>query len=112
VGIALGWILNGTSIYAAIAASGFDVTPDVTEKLLLCVIAGALSTVAGFLSFIPAGAFVREAVLIALLPSQFGQLAAVVSSIIFRLVSLVAELAISVILYVSGPRRPVEPPPK
>jgi uncharacterized membrane protein YbhN (UPF0104 family) len=111
VGIAVGWVLNGMSIYAAIAASGFAVTPDSTEKLLLCIIAGALSTVAGFLSFIPAGAVVREAVLIELFRVPFGDLAALVSSIVFRLVSLVAELLISVILYGSGPRRPVEPPP-
>ncbi len=114
LGIAIGWCLNGLSLYLVIGASGFEITPEVGEKLLLCTIAGALSVVAGFLSLIPGGAVVREAVLIALLPPYFGQIAAVVSALVARLVSLVAELAISVILYVSariGAARDRRPPP-
>ncbi|HWA97869.1 MAG TPA: lysylphosphatidylglycerol synthase transmembrane domain-containing protein [Pirellulales bacterium] len=110
LGIAAGWTLNGISLWAILVAAGFiepTETIDTTllDQILISVAAGALANVAGFLSLIPGGAVVREAVLIALLAPMFGQAGAVVSAIVARIVSLVAEILISAILYVSGPRR-------
>ena len=63
-----------------------------------------MSSVAGFLSFIPGGAGVREIVQTELMVPYYGQGPALVASIIFRLVMLVAEVALSSILYLMGPR--------
>jgi uncharacterized membrane protein YbhN (UPF0104 family) len=103
LGMSVGWLLNGLSLYLVIGACGFSITPEAVERYILCTIAGAMSVVVGFISFIPGGAIVREAVLMFLLPPRFGQLAAVVSAIMVRLVSIVAELVISAILYCTGP---------
>ncbi|HEX4130060.1 MAG TPA: lysylphosphatidylglycerol synthase domain-containing protein [Pirellulales bacterium] len=104
--IASGWLLNGVSLWATLVAARFASEPATVDDLLICTAAGALAVVAGFLSLIPGGAMVREMVLIALLSPRYGEAAAVVSAIVARLVSLVAELGISAILYFAGPRRP------
>ena len=71
-------------------------------QLHLCTAAVALATVAGFLSFVPGGAVVREAVLaetLGLLMPGLGGVTALVGSVLLRLVWLLSELAISGILY-------------
>ncbi len=63
----------------------------------------SLATVAGFLSFIPGGLVVRDVVLMEVLAlglSQDAAATALVSAILLRLVWLLAEVAISGILYV------------
>jgi uncharacterized membrane protein YbhN (UPF0104 family) len=68
----------------------------------------SLATVAGFVSFIPGGLGVRDAVLMEVLALGFAEDAAataLVSAVLLRLVWLVAELAISAILYGVGLRR-------
>jgi glycosyltransferase 2 family protein len=100
--VAIGWLLVGLSLWATIAASGYADWPPTAHDLLLCVTAAALAVVAGFLSLIPGGALVREAVLLELLQPRFGEAGALVSAIVARLVWLVAELLISVILYGLG----------
>ncbi len=59
------------------------------------------AVVAGFLSFIPAGAVVREAVLLELLAPQLGEANALVAAVLLRVVWLVSELVVSGILYMS-----------
>lgn len=63
-----------------------------------------LATVAGFLSFVPGGAVVREAVLTELMVPHLGDAVALLSAILLRLVWLVAELVISGILYIVARR--------
>ena len=58
----------------------------------------SLATVAGFLSFVPGGAVVREAVLTELMAPHVGDSVAVVAAILLRLAWLAAELAISGVL--------------
>jgi uncharacterized membrane protein YbhN (UPF0104 family) len=76
------------------------------DQLHLCTAAVALATVVGFLSFVPGGAVVREAVLTELLAvvPHVGGLTALVSSVLLRLVWLLSELVISGILYL-GPHK-------
>ncbi len=74
-------------------------------------IAYAAALLAGFVSLVPAGAGVREAVVIAVLVPAYGEIAALVAAILLRLVWLVAEAVISIILYAIRPSaaRPAEP---
>jgi glycosyltransferase 2 family protein len=57
------------------------------------------ATVAGFLSFVPGGAVVREAVLTEMMVPSLGNALAVASAVLLRMTGLVAELLISGILY-------------
>lgn len=76
-----------------------QILPMITAGLVLAV-------VAGFVSLIPGGAGVREMVMIAVLAPQFGELAAVLSALLLRLVWLLTELFICPILYAIRPRTP------
>jgi uncharacterized membrane protein YbhN (UPF0104 family) len=68
-------------------------------QLPLHTAAVTLATVTGFVSFVPGGAVVREAVLTELMIPHLGGAVALLSAILLRLVWLVAELVISGILY-------------
>lgn len=104
-GIALGWVLTGLSLWAALRAGGFASNEGTLHDMGLCVATAALAVVAGFLTLMPGGAGVREFVLIELLASPFGEAGALVSALVARLVWLVAELVISGILYMCGSRK-------
>lgn len=94
----LGWVILGLSFWAVLRALGVgEANP--FAQLHLHTAAVTLATVAGFLSFVPGGAVVREAVLVELMVPQLGDAVAVLSAILLRLVWLVAELVISGILY-------------
>ena len=94
----LGWVILGLSFWATLRALGAaDGNP--FEQLHLYTAAVTLATVAGFVSFVPGGAVVREAVLTELMVPYLGGAVALVSAILLRLVWLVAELVISGILY-------------
>ncbi|MEN6449781.1 MAG: lysylphosphatidylglycerol synthase transmembrane domain-containing protein [Thermoguttaceae bacterium] len=100
----LGWALLGLSVWAVLRALGTG-NPNPLAELQFCTAAIALATVAGFLSFVPGGAVVREAVLaetIALLMPYIGGTPALVASVLLRLVWLLSELVISGILYLLG----------
>lgn len=100
-GVAGGWALTGLSLWATLRGGGYGgVQP--ARELLVCVAAAALAVVAGFVSLIPGGALVREAVLLELLAPTFGQAAALVAAVLARLVWLLSEVAISGILYPLG----------
>ncbi|HUY91290.1 MAG TPA: lysylphosphatidylglycerol synthase domain-containing protein [Pirellulales bacterium] len=93
------WVFMGASLWATLAAGGYGSLLGVVDQLLICIAASAIATVAGFLSFLPGGLGVRDAALFELLIPWFGTEGAFVSAILSRLVLLVAELAISGILY-------------
>lgn len=102
--LALGWLLAGASLWCALRAAGFEGQQDAWRQILICNASAALAVVAGFLSFVPGGFVVREAVLLALLGAEFGEAGALVAALVARLTWLVAELVISGILY------PLPPP--
>lgn len=101
--IAGGWIIMGLSLWAAVRA----ITPDAPPEMPRYTAGAALSTVAGFVAMIPAGAGIRELVLKEVLAEAIGATPAFVSAIVLRLVSIVAELVISSILYPFGAKRKV-----
>ncbi|MGE0606588.1 MAG: lysylphosphatidylglycerol synthase domain-containing protein [Pirellulales bacterium] len=102
-GIAVGWAITGTSLWATVRGLGHEAGPFV-ESLPVYTAAVALATVAGFLSFLPGGAVVRELALTELLVLSGGldQSLALLAALAWRLAGLVAELIISVILYLAG----------
>ena len=102
--IAVGWTLQGMSLWAVLRAMG-AATGGVFYDLSLHTTAVALGIVAGFVSQIPGGLFVREWVSGELLEPVYGPSVALVAMIIFRLVQLVSELTVSIILYLAGWRR-------
>lgn len=93
------WILMGLSIWATARGAGFTSGTSLGEEWTIGTIAAALSVVIGFLSFIPGGFGVRDGVLFSVLGWIYGDAAAMVTAILVRLVWLVAELAVSIILY-------------
>lgn len=97
----VGWLLMSGSLAAVLMAAGVD---DVLapERLPLYLATTTLSVVAGFLSLIPGGAFVREAVIMELLAGAVGNGVAMVAAVLLRIVWLVSEVSVSSILYVCG----------
>ena len=107
--ISVGWVLIGLSLWAALEAIGAANPLDELPRYTASV---ALATVAGFVSFIPGGFGVREAVLMQVLALGFAQDAAataLVSAVLLRLIWLAAELAVSALLYGFPGRAQVEP---
>lgn len=94
----IGWIVLGLSLEAALIASDAQITNPLAD-LPLCVASVGLAVVAGFLSFLPGGAVVREAVLLELLVPRYGAAAAVVGAVMLRLAWLGAELITAVFVW-------------
>lgn len=96
--VAGGWLLLALSLWAVLV--GIDAPGvDLATQVPLYTAAVGLAVVAGFLSLIPGGALVREAVLLELVAPHFGASSALVAAILLRLVWLVSELVASGILY-------------
>jgi glycosyltransferase 2 family protein len=94
----LGWAILGLSFWAMLRGLGAaDANP--LPQLHLFTTAITLAMVAGFVSFVPGGAVVREAVLTELMVPYLGDTVSLVGAVLLRLVWLVAELVISGILY-------------
>ena len=93
----VGWVILGLSYWAVLRSLRVGSLNPV-EQLPLDTAAVSLATVGGFVSFVPAGAVVREAVLTALTAPHFGDTIAVVSAILLRLAWLVAELVVAGLL--------------
>jgi len=100
--IAIGWGCLGLSLWATLhaipsavenAGSWYSAWPLLTATV-------GLAMVAGFLSLVPGGLGVRDAILMTLLAPQYGASTAIISAILLRLIWLLSELAISGILYV------------
>jgi uncharacterized membrane protein YbhN (UPF0104 family) len=103
--VIVGWVANvaaccllGLSFWATLRSMlpGQQVP---LSDLPFQIAALGLSVAAGFASMIPAGALVREAVLLELLDPRYGAGVALVAAIALRLVWLLSEVLISVILY-------------
>ena len=104
LGVALGWVILGLALWACANACGPSVDLEPREVALYAA-ASALAVVAGFLSLIPGGLLVREAVLLPLLAPSLGAGRALVAVVLHRLITLVAEVLVSVILYLYVVRR-------
>jgi uncharacterized membrane protein YbhN (UPF0104 family) len=110
--VAVGWMLMGASVWAVLRAIGADSGASLVDQWAVGTAAAALSVVVGFLALIPAGLFVREAVILTFLAPTYGEAAALVAAIAVRLVWLVAEVSVSAILYAWRPpqtRNPTTP---
>ncbi len=97
----LGWAILGLSFWAVLRSMGLE-AGQAFEQLHRYTAAVALATVAGFVSFVPAGAVVREAVLAELIAPGLGSAAALVGVVLWRLVQVVSEIVLSGMLYLSG----------
>lgn len=96
------WLFQGLCLWCTLMAVGYTAKVSFWAGWIATVGASAASLVVGFLSFVPGGLVVREALLLLLLEPVFGQAPALVSAIVLRLVTVVAEVLISGILYPLG----------
>ncbi len=94
------WLLQAVSLWAVLRAIGVEgLSPLIDLPRLLAAV--AFSVVAGFLSQLPAGLGVRDALLMQLLTPVCGEANALVAAVLMRLVWLMSELAVCGILYVA-----------
>jgi glycosyltransferase 2 family protein len=91
------WILWGLSLWATLRGIGSDTLHPISD-LPLSVAAVSLAVVGGFVSMLPGGLLVRDALLLELLTPSCGPANALMASVMLRLVWLVSELAICGIL--------------
>lgn len=110
--IAVGWFFGGASLWAALRAIGVE-NAELLPQLPLCTAVTAMAVVLGFVSMLPAGVGVRDLVLMQLLVPRLdalssgnGSTLAFVAVIVLRLIWLVAECALSAILYAVKRRPP------
>jgi len=103
------WVLLALSLWATLRAIGVDELDPLADlpRLVACV---AFSVVAGFLSLLPAGLGVRDALLMQLLVPFCGEGGALVAAVLVRLVWLVSELLACGILYIAA-RTIIHPDP-
>ncbi len=100
--LVVGWWIQGLSLWAVLHAldeptAGLAHWPGYTAVM-------AMAVVAGFLALLPAGVGAREFVTIELLKmSGASDTSAVVAAIVLRLVSVVADVGVSSILYLIPP---------
>jgi uncharacterized membrane protein YbhN (UPF0104 family) len=99
------WLLLGASLWATLRAIGVD-NIDPFGDLPRLVTAGTFAVVAGFLSQLPAGLIVRDAVLVELLAPFCGNANALVAAVLMRLVWLVSEVTVCGILYIGVGSKP------
>jgi glycosyltransferase 2 family protein len=98
IAMVVGWIAMGASLWAMLRGLGFDA--DLFRSWHLYTAIAAMAVVVGFASMIPGGLFAREAVFAGLLgPLTGGEAPALIVAAALRLTWLMAELAISAILY-------------
>ncbi len=93
------WTLLGLSLWATMRAIGVDQWGPIADLPRL-ITAVAFAVVAGFLSMLPGGIIVRDAVLMQLLAPVCGEANAFVSAVMMRLIWLVSELVTCGILYI------------
>ncbi len=97
------WLLFAISLWATLRAIGIE-DLQLVGNLPALVTAVAFAVVAGFLSMLPGGLVVRDAVLMQLLAPLCGDANALVAAVLMRLVWLVSEVVACGILYI-GARR-------
>lgn len=93
------WVVLGWSMWATLRAIGVTTVHPLADLPLLVSVV-ALSIVAGFVSMLPGGMVVRDALLFELLSTVCGEADALVAAVLWRLVSLLAELGFCGILEV------------
>ena len=93
------WMLLGLSLWSTLRAIGIDQFGMVTDLPIL-VAAVAFAVVAGFISMLPGGLVVRDALLMQLLAPVCGEANALIAAVLMRLVWLVSEVVVCGILYV------------
>jgi len=101
------WLVQGLSLGVTLYA--ISATPFELSQWPLWTGAMALSTALGFaVLFAPGGLGVREGILLGMLSEQagIGPQAAVAATVLTRVVSLVSEVAVSVVLYLTISSRP------
>jgi uncharacterized membrane protein YbhN (UPF0104 family) len=92
------WILLGLSLWAALRAIGIDDLEPLAD-LPLFVGAVSLAVVGGFVSLLPGGLVVRDALLMQILAPVCGEANALVAAVLLRIVWLVSEVVACGILY-------------
>jgi glycosyltransferase 2 family protein len=91
------WALWGLSLWAVLHSIGANIV-DPIHDLPLMVAAVSLAVVGGFVSLLPGGLVVRDALLLELLSPSCGPASALLAAVLLRLVWLVSELCICGIL--------------
>jgi glycosyltransferase 2 family protein len=94
------WAFWGLSLWATLRAIGVDTLSPVYD-LPMCVAAVSLSVVGGFVSMLPGGLVVRDALLLELLSPICGPANALLAAVLLRLVWLLSELSICGILEIA-----------
>ncbi|UUO05074.1 lysylphosphatidylglycerol synthase domain-containing protein [Blastopirellula sp. J2-11] len=96
------WSLMGLSYLAVMQAIPGAVATLATpwEALPLLIAAVGLAMIAGFVSLLPGGFGIRELILMQLTAPVFGRPIAVVAAVMLRVCWMVAEIVISIILYI------------
>ena len=110
--ITWGWCVLGVSLWATLKAiptiTAIPVTLADWPVSLSCY---ALAMLAGFVAMVPGGLGVREWVVMTLLAKPFGAGAAIVSAVLVRLMTLLAEALFAAGLYLCQPGiNTLEPP--
>ncbi len=95
------WLLLGLSLWATLRSIGLEQLGPISS-LPFTIAAVSLAVVAGFVSMLPGGLVVRDALLMQVLASECGQANALVAALLLRLVWLVSELGICGILYIGA----------
>jgi uncharacterized membrane protein YbhN (UPF0104 family) len=95
------WLLLGMSLWATLRGIGVEQVHPITDLPML-VAAVAIAVVAGFLSLLPGGLGVRDALLVPLLAPVCSAPDALVAAVLLRLVWLVSEVCACGILYVAA----------
>jgi uncharacterized membrane protein YbhN (UPF0104 family) len=102
---AICWFFLALSLWTTLRAIGVDTVSPFSDLPRL-IAAVAFAVVAGFLSQLPAGLGVRDALLMQLVVPVCGDANALIAALIMRLVWLVSEVIVCGILYVGATRKP------
>jgi uncharacterized membrane protein YbhN (UPF0104 family) len=98
IGTGIGWFVSGLSLWATLRGMGETSLNPIGDLPFLTMIV-SISVVAGFISMIPGGLGSRDLIMLQLLGLRLPASIALVSTVLFRLVWLAAELVISAVLY-------------
>src|SRR5262249_44833622 len=98
IGTGIGWFVSGLSLWATLRGMGEASLSPIDDLPFLTMIV-SISVVAGFISMIPGGLGSRDLIMLELLRPRLPAAVGLVSTVLFRLVWLAAELVISALLY-------------
>lgn len=106
VTLAGGWVLMGLSLWCVLQSLPAPPTQlaNVSAVLPQLTAVVSLAVVVGFVSMLPGGLGAREFVVMTIVTPAYGEVAGIASAFLLRFVWLLAEVAISIILYLVRPR--------